>query len=134
MDNRVLDINGYGQSLLTLALNIAIQQRGVVSSGFRCFKYEPEYGLILDSYYDPSKGFTPFLAPADAPDVAALVMKWLTTAEADAVHLTGQWEGDCDHDGDNSKGWRVYVDDWGRVGAHSSPICAVKPTYLWHGK
>lgn len=132
MDNRLLNINGSGQPLLVLALNLALQQSGYANSGFRSFKYEPEFGLVLDCT-QTEIGFTPFLSALDAASVAPMVMDWLKSDQA-LTTPHGAWEGDLDHDGDNSLGWRVYVEDWGRVGPHYHPICAVKPVYLWHGK
>ena len=41
---------------------------------------------------------------------------------------------DVDIDGSTSKGWRVFVEDWGHVDNHHTAICCISPSYLWHGK
>jgi len=39
-----------------------------------------------------------------------------------------------DHDGSNSKGWRVYNEDWGHVDGCGYSFCAVQPDWAMHGK
>ena len=71
--------------------------------------------------------------PLTAEAVAVQAMEWLKTDEAWETKLD-HWDEDCDHDGHNTKGWRVYCDDWGHVGDYRGALVAVKPAYMWHGK
>ena len=62
-----------------------------------------------------------------------MASSWLKGEFAKTVILD-DWDADMNHDGSNSRGWRVYVGDWGHVGDEMYAICAVKPVFLWHGK
>lgn len=53
--------------------------------------------------------------------------------EYDKLSL-GDWDYNCDHDGSNHKGFRIYNEDWGRVDDDSYSIAAIKPIYIWYGK
>lgn len=44
------------------------------------------------------------------------------------------WDYNIKHDGSNSKGFRIYTEDWGRVNDEWYTIGAIKPVYLWYGK
>ena len=39
-----------------------------------------------------------------------------------------------DHDGDNSKGWRVYCEGWGQVDGEWGAFLAVAPAWAMYGK
>jgi hypothetical protein len=70
-----------------------------------------------------------------ADQIFPLVDNWLHGEFAKEVLKTADgWDANMDHDGSNSVGWRVYVDDWGHVANNHYAICAIKPAYMWHGK
>ena len=130
-DNRVLDINGEGTEALLLALKIAFLQEGFNCKGWS----ESKKGIILHWSGDvkgvhklPSdqKGLSP-------EDCIPIILNYLKSDEADKVELDG-WFKDVDIDGSTSKGWRVFVEDWGHVDNHHTAICCISPSYLWHGK
>ena len=41
---------------------------------------------------------------------------------------------DPDIDGDVSKGWRIYNEDWGHVADHWQAFLAVEPVHMLHGR
>ena len=61
------------------------------------------------------------------PDTSAILVKqWL-----DDVAV---YPEEPDHDGSNSKGWRLFNEKWGKVNDEDAAICAIEPEWLWHGK
>jgi hypothetical protein len=133
MDNRVFDVNGEGLDMLIIALKLAFMQ---LQAGDRttaqAWSMDPKYGLILHWYPDAQS--TRFLIPASPEEAANMVFKWLLQDDLPVFPDKDDWDGDCDHDGHNEEGWRVYCGAWGHVGGNRSAICAIKPTMLWYGK
>lgn len=137
MDNRIFDINGKGQKMLAQVLELAMfHQRGCWEGATNLkadgYKFSKDKGLII-TWHTSGKDVQKFIAPLGSEALAGMICEWLESEEAATVNLVG-WEQNADHDGNNSKGWRVYCEDWGHVGGDSYAIVAVKPCYLWHGK
>jgi len=141
MDNRIFNVNGRGLSMLTSTLKLAFWQnagcydKSQDTETVKGYTVEKDKGLILlwaVDEKDPSH--QKFIAPLTAEAVAPLVDLWLKSDEAKQIPFE-RWEDDCDHDGHNTLGWRVYCEDWGHVGrAGWHATIAIKPVYLWHGK
>ncbi len=134
MDNRIFNVNGHGDEFLRDVLDLAFRQhspRGCC----RAWLSHPQKGFILlwSDELDSGLGVINKLPAISAAGVLPLIVSWLTSDEAAKVPCEG-WDANADHDGSNSRGWRVYCEDWGRVAGSFGAICAVKPAYLWHGK
>ena len=130
MDNRVFNVNGEGREMLLRTLELVFEQKRIGCAGW----VQTERGLVLLWHVDPAKGETPFPSKRlAAHEVLPLVLSWLDSDEAKSLVLS-DWDADVDHDGSNSRGWRVYVEDWGHVGGNSHSICCVTPAFMWHGK
>lgn len=67
----------------------------------------------------------PFLGKTDHEAASSAVISWLKDIDY------GQ---EPDHDGDNSKGWRIFNEAWGHVDDFRGAICAIEPEWLMHGK
>jgi len=135
-DNRLFSVNGRGKEMLAATLAIAAQQHGDRPDTFEGWIDDPKKGLILVWHAEPGKA-NKFISRLTASQVAEQVWPWLESIKHVKPYTLEllQWEGNMDHDGSNSIGWRVYCEDWGHVGPASSyAIVAVKPVYLWHGK
>lgn len=132
MDNRLFNVNGAGQEMLLAALQLVFAQSGSMR-GCESWSVDPDRGLILLWWKGHNESAHAFPSRLTALQCLPFVAAWLDSDDAKKIKL-GKWEGDIDHDGDNSYGWRVYCEDWGHVGGFSSAICAVKPCVLWHGK
>jgi len=135
-DNRIFAVNGSGEENLLKALELAFLQR-TYRSDPRCIGWTTsEKGLVL-KWAVGSNDTTTNKFPGNGllvSEVFPIVWSWLQTPKIiETVELV-KWEGNADHDGHNTVGWEVYVEDWGHVGGDSYAICAVKPVYLWHGK
>lgn len=138
MDNRVFNVNGSGKAMLTEVLRLALWQHGGCRDSGRDrkadgYRMSNEDGLVLLWHVQPSKGDQKFITPLGAEALAEMVHEWLKTDEARSIPHA-DWDVDCQHDGDNSEGWRVYCDRWGHVGGNSYAIVAIKHAYMWHGK
>jgi hypothetical protein len=67
----------------------------------------------------------PLLMPAGPEVIAPTIREWLGSQD---------YKNEPDHDGDNSKGWRIYNGPWGHIDDHRYAICAIEPAWLMHGK
>ena len=132
MDNRIFNVNGSSKEMLLAALQLAFMQ---VGSGDMCkgFKVDNEKGLIL-YWGGRCDGVVELPCRMGATEVCEMVWKWLNSEDSKQVKLSSVWDIDQDHDGSNSKGWRVYCEDWGHVGNDRTTLCAITPAYMWHGK
>lgn len=97
------------------------------------YRISPTHGLILLWHVPRDHGGTRFIAPLGPDALAETITEWLQTEEARSVPLT-DWDRDCDHDGHNGDGWRVYCEDWGHVDHDPYSIVAIKRVHLWYGK
>ena len=136
MDNRIFNVNGGSKEYFMQAMNLLFtdpEYKTARPMTAKAWAFDKEKGLIL-LYLDFESGISKFPVPLNAEAAAEVAWSWLTTSE-DAKTVT--CEGDdanLQHDGSNSKGWRIYNERWGHVGRFHGALCAVKPVYLWHGK
>lgn len=141
-DNRVFNVNGRGVDMLEKAL--ALVSCNGSSASFSGETYDSDPTTIIGSIVDPNCGLiwlwaecdgcVKYPVPLTVRQAAEISFAWLETKEAKAMKCD-DWDADDDHDGDNTRGWRVYCEDWGHVGiADWKAICAVRSAYLWHGK
>lgn len=135
MDNRIFNVNGSGEEALIKTLRLVFDQQGHNTTA-QGYTIDPEKGLVIFWYFPldlSNPRIIPFLVPLSPEGVAIQAMAWLKTDAAWNIPLDG-WDKDSSHDGHNSKGWRVYCENWGHVGEHRGTIAAIKPAYMWHGK
>jgi hypothetical protein len=131
-DNRIFNVNGETETGLRGTLALAFHLGGFKT----CVGYEfvKEKGLILYSYVSNSnKNIIVFPAPIPGELITGIVWSWLQSDQAKQVPCEG-WDANADHDGDNNKGWRVYLENWGDVGGRWGVIACVKPAFIWYGK
>lgn len=127
-DNRIFNVNGLEESHLGAAIELAF----AIAECERAthFRISKTKGLIL--YEWPSPGTSPLLSPMKPKLLAQIAMNYLESDAAKECECEG-WDANSDHDGHNSRGWRVYVDDWGHI-EDEDAICAIKPAFMWYGK
>lgn len=140
-DNRLFDMNGRGVTMLAATLDLALKQDwGNMQSPERTIKgwrSTEEHGILLSTYlgtYGTKNPWNKF--PDDGITLEAAAEFVINRLEHPSLANVPfhRWEDDCDHDGDNSIGWRAYVGEWGRVDNDYSAFIAVKKVFLWHGK
>lgn len=129
MDNRVFNVNGSGLESLRQTMALAFNQESL--DGADAWVFDPDKGLVL--LWCHVEGSTKFPVTFSADQAARVAFTWLDSPEAKAMKLE-DWDANHDHDGSNSRGWRVYVEDWGHVGKWHESLCAVRPAFMWHGK
>lgn len=79
--------------------------------------------LVL--YWAKHEAMVPFASPLNHEGLLPTVRAWL--AEAD-------YGPEPRHDGDNSKGWRIYNEDWTHVANRWEAFVAIEPVWMLHGK
>lgn len=79
--------------------------------------------LVL--YWSNNEGATPLPAPLSGEALLGFVQAWLESVE---------YGSEPDHDGSNSRGWRVYNEQWGQVAGNFYAFAAIEPVWLMHGK
>ncbi len=138
MDNKLLNVNGKEKPLLQMALQFAFHQGNYGKSQFcSAWRESKTHGLILYSYGPPESRKSEcnkFPTKMSHIDMTEIVWNWLMDDFAQGVEPLSEWCGDMRHDGHNSTGWQVYLEDWGHVDNDWGTICAIKPAYMWHGK
>lgn len=135
MDNVIFNVNGKDLDLLTDTLKLLFKQRRIQT--VKGWQFSENHGLILlwtNGPWPNKPNAIQLLAPSTAEEVAPQVFAWLKSEQAKSMPEPTGWDADCDHDGHNSLGWRVYVEDWGHVNGNYEAACAIRPAYMWHGK
>ena len=128
MDNKLIIVQSEGRKSFDLAFQIFFE------SNIKATHYleDPEKGLIFFYYYVGSE-FTnnkpiKLPTPLAAQQAADLAWSWLLAQPEDCYGAA------LDHDGSNSKGFKVYNEDWNRVGSYDGSILAIQPVWAWYGK
>lgn len=127
MDNFHIDVTSYGQESLFHIMQI-IAERHKVARGYLV---QPEgIGRLVFYWWIPAgnKLIQSLPFTLDAQSMTDFTRRWLAEVE---------YPEEPDHDGSNSRGFRVYNNEWGHVqGAPEKEysMCAVAPEWAWHGK
>lgn len=130
-DNRIFNVNGQTQEQLLLALKLAIQQKDAAGGKIAAYEVTHKHGMVL--YWHPGTTRDEVGLPVLLTPEEMLPMIWAWLQGASGVTVCEGWDKYGTHDGDNLLGWRVFVEDWGKVDGYDC-ICAVKPAFLWRGK
>lgn len=139
MDNFRIDITSRGD--LTRAIDLALRRdypdRPTKVAGYAIFPAGPvgydkveKPQRIVFYWTNPGENVTgfealPSLVTLDTKGIADLIQRWLDSVE---------YGCQPDHDGHNSKGWRLYNEKWGHVDNCSRAIFAVTPVWAMYGK
>lgn len=75
--------------------------------------------------WNKDKDMTPFPAPMSVEECEPFILSWLRTVD---------YRKELDHDGDNSKGWRIYNESWGKINGYTYSFVAIEPIWLIYGK
>lgn len=128
-DNYHFDITAWqghytnGRDMLEECLRIAFAE---YDNGATYWSSHNKKRLVL-YWRDPSgvNGAVAFMGATGPGVVTPLVRQWLSNAE---------YPKEPNHDGSNSKGWRIFNEDWAQVDGEPAAICAIEPAWLMHGK
>lgn len=135
MDNKLFDVNGRTPEQLENTLKLLLDNEYGETRKVEGWLFDKEKGFVL--YWHTEKRGHKFPVPIGYKALAQIVYEWLQSEEAGTVTL-GEWEDDCDHDGSNELGFRVYLDEWGHININGSldhyTLGAIKPVYCWYGK
>lgn len=116
--------------MLRDALRLVFAQKGENTTA-KAWSFNKEKGFVL--YWFAAEGTNALPTPLTADEITPIVEAWLHSSQAKETKLEG-WDVDASHDGSNGKGWRVYVEKWGRVADSTYAICAITPAFMWYGK
>lgn len=126
MDNRLITIKSEGRKAFDLAFDLFFLSNLMPIKATH-YVEDSQKGLIFFSYWDDSN-LIKLPVPLDAKQSAELAWAWLQ-AQPDSAY-----DDYLDHDGSNHKGFKVYNEEWNRIGGYRSSILAVKPIWAWYGK
>lgn len=126
--NPILNVNGESLARLKLAMALADdynegdkRTRAKTVNGFAV-----NVGRLVFFQYDSDKGMTPFPTPVSLDRAAEIAFDWLGAQE---------YSPEPDHDGSNSKGWRLWRDTWGRIDGYGhAAFVAIEPFWIEYGK
>jgi hypothetical protein len=124
MDNLFFDIKAEGRDALTAALDIAWSGfPGAFATHYAEIERDGRNTLVLLWHVD--NGATKLPYPISKEQAAGFIEGW----------LAGQESGPKpDHDGDNSPGFRMFVDDWRNVEGFTYSILGVQFAWAIYGK
>jgi len=129
-DNAVMTVINLGRKNLLLAMGLAFGSlnRPEVSH----YKIDPKHGMIL--FWDGQDKGIALPYKMNAYQATEFVWGWLEAKGPDVMTILGE---EPDHDGSNSRGWKLITSDgfWkGHIGEYRYVECAVAPDWLMHGK
>lgn len=127
MDNRLIVVQSEGRKAFDLAFELFFTSI-YDSLKVKVTHYidDPEKGLIF--YENIAPGHAVKLpVPLGPKQAADLAWTWLES-KTDKEYFDY-----LDHDGSNGKGFKVYNEDWNRVGGFGG-LLAVQPVWAWYGK
>lgn len=81
--------------------------------------------ILYWSDQDTQKPINRFPAVMGIEELAPIIKAWLSER---------QYGPQPDHDGSNSKGWRVYNEGWAQVNGEWQAFVAIEPVWLEYGK
>lgn len=129
MDNFHFDVTGMGTDALADALRLALKLSSANKTPVSHYAVDPKAGMGLfwaDATDERRVQTVPLPCPVGVEEITALVTGWLRTVD---------YGPEPDHDGSNTKGWRVYNDPGGaRLWGSFYGIVAVQPQWAEHGK
>lgn len=82
--------------------------------------------LVFAWNENAGKDFIPFLIPLTAETAVDIVKEWLNN---DAVYVS-----EPDHDGSNSRSYRIWNEAWGLIDHNHYAFVAIEPCWAMHGK
>ena len=123
MDNFRFDITAKGDLLPWLACCMGSRK----AVGWSVREYDKGLRLVLYWVAPTPKvhGYHPLPSPVPYAEVATFATSWLNSVA---------FGTEPDHDGDNSRGWRIYNEDWGHVDGLYQAFLAIAPAWAMHGK
>lgn len=122
-DNIRFDINGVSLERLITVLEL----RECKYSGW---KHDRDKHRLILFWTRPSNsdGYHSFMTPLGAKAAAEQIYAWLHSPQC-------AWREEPDHDGNNRKGWRAYVDNiWGHAGGSWEGCLVIEPEWIMYGK
>ena len=125
MDNHRIDLTWKGEERFKNILGLLAQAHGGrrKDKNFTHYSADPDYGLIL--YWADSSRAEKLPGPMDAAQLVDFAWEWLQKQD---------FGKQPDHDGSNSKGWRIFNEAWGHVKGEWAAFCAIQPIWAMHGK
>lgn len=149
-DNVIFNVNGESKEDFISAVKLALSIRGRNPTTV-AFRYVKGRGLVFFWSVPKEKDTIELMQEMNPEQAAEYAWAWLQKspdAEKEIKALSeidedddseesianSYWDRDSDHDGHNSVGWRVFVEDWGHVNGQWSAWLCVKPVFVWHGK
>jgi len=138
MDNRVFNVNGtdnYDNLLEVLKLGFKHGNFGL-NRTVKGWSIDKEHGFVLHDFIPSfsNEGVNKFPLPLNVESIYPIIQQYLDDKDTWNNTEFDKWDEDLDHDGHNTKGWRVYCEDWGHIGHNSGAFLTIKPAYMWMGK
>ncbi len=124
MDNFHFDMTSLGAEKLKTALGLFDPPgRKVVGYSVGDATTLGRKRLVL--YWNDSLAATKLPFPMTLEQAAAFAVGWLEHAD---------YGREPDHEGSNSKGFRIYCEGWCMVGSDFAAFAAIEPAWAMHGK
>lgn len=80
---------------------------------------------LIFAWHQDNSGYHPFISPVDWEEAMVIVPGFLKDTN---------YGPEPDHDGHNTKSFRIYNEQWGHIGNNMYAFAAVEPAWAMHGK
>lgn len=128
MDNFGFNVTCEGDETFKRTLQLALDMRMFKQSTH--YMITKEHGLVF--FWSEPKDVKkdapvqPLPYPMDAKALIDFALNWLRNG--------ADYGKQPDHDGDNGKGWRIYVEGWGLIAGSHYAIIGILPAWAMYGK
>lgn len=122
MDNFLFDVTSRGSQQLKLILELVFAGSHNKATHYQIIPIDNQQTLVL--YWSYDTGAVKLPAACNATEAAAHIESWLKEQKSD----------EPDHDGNNSRGWRVFNEAWGHVAGSHYAFIAIQFRWAMHGK
>jgi len=138
MDNRQFNVKGRSELQLLKTLECLLTDDYDAIKKVWGWKFDETKGIVLYWLTSNDSTVNQFMGAASVKTLTTMIWDWLHSEEAKSFKITEDWDLDCDQDGSNYLGFRVYNDKWSCVelggNINHYTIAAIAPAWCWYGK
>jgi hypothetical protein len=127
MDNFHIDLTAEGEETLLQVFEIAFRHNAAGGKAEGTFETKNRDGVpaLVFCWGSEDERVVKLPSPIGFELATQIALNWLESAK---------WSEEPEHDGDNARGFHVYVEDWGHVDGNPYAIVAVAPEWAMYGK
>lgn len=124
MDNKYIDVISRGITDLELAIKLCWSDNGTrEATHYKILDIDGKSTLIL--LWSKGHDALELVYPLSCDEAINFIHGWLARAPLGRAP---------DHDGDNTRGWRVFTEQWRKIASYDNVIAGFQAVWARHGK